>query len=285
MTGRFLGITVLADYVLSEGIEAVLTNLKRVRAAAVATNPTVTAPAEENSGSFQPPTDAGSSPRVFDRPLFGKTALWIRGGPSYGPDPKFYEDSPYAPRKANDLTQTLGPIIGEFIEACGKAGIKVYFQIGAAQPSGLRDEDRPQLPNGELPQNRVADVANLASQAMRAYNRAYVRDLVAAYPGIAGFRPDWPELPCYTLGECFQGFGPQTEEWANERGFDYQKIRQAIGQLWDVIHQGQVTNDWLEAHIGWSILIKRPGRNMVGLAQTQTGSFFGFVKALAGDSH
>lgn len=249
MARRFLGITVLADYVLSEGIDAVVTNLLRVNATAVATNPTVTAPADENTGSFQPPTDAGSSPRVFDRPLFGKTSLWVRGGPSYVPNPEFYEGSPYRPRKANDLTETQGPIIAEFIEACASAGIKVYFQIGAAQPSGLRDEDRPQLPNGELPENRVADVANLASESVRAYNRAYVRDLVAAYPGIAGFRPDWPEFPCYTLGECFQGFGPQTEQWAIKRGFDYPRIRQAVGELWDTIHQGWVTSDWLKRNL------------------------------------
>ena len=245
MAGRFLGITVLGDYILSEGIEAVLANLERVGATAVATNPTVTAPADEDTGSFQPPSDAGSSPRVFDRPLFGKTSLWVRGGPSYTPNASFYQDSPYGPRRANDLTTSRGAIIGEFIKAARHRGIKVYFQIGAAQPSGLRDEDRPQLPNGELPGNRVADTANLAGAAVRAYNRAYVRDLVAAYPDITGFRPDWPEFPCYTLGECFQGFGPHTAEWANERGFDYPKIRKAVGDLYETLH-GHVTNAMLE---------------------------------------
>ncbi len=245
MAGRFLGITVLGDYILSEGIAAVLANLKRVGATAVATNPTVTAPADENTGSFQPPIDAGSSPRVFDRPLFGKTSLWVRGGPSYKPNTSFYQDSTYGPRQANDLTEQHGKVIGEFIEAARNSGIKVYFQIGAAQPSGLRDEDRPQLPDGSLPQNRVADTANLASATVRAYNRAYVRDLVAAYPGISGFRPDWPEFPCYTLGECFQGFGPHTEHWATERGFDYDGIRQAVGDLYKTLHGG-VTNAMLD---------------------------------------
>ncbi|MCA9071851.1 MAG: hypothetical protein KDA84_23145, partial [Planctomycetaceae bacterium] len=246
MAQRFLGITVLGDYILSEGTESVLNNLKRVGATAVATNPTVTAPAEEGSGSFQPPIDAGSSPRVFDRPLFGKTALWVRGGTSYPPNAEYYKDSPYPPRKANDLTEAHGAVIGEFIRSAAQEGIKVYFQVGAAQPSGLRDEDRPQLPNGEIPQNRVADIANLASQAMRAYNRAYVQDLVAAYPDISGFRPDWPEFPCYTLGECFQGFGPQTESWAKERGFDYAAIREAVGQLDKTLH-GELTNSQWES--------------------------------------
>ncbi len=245
MAGRFLGITVLGDYILSEGVEAVLANLQRVGATAVATNPTVTAPAEEGTGSFQPPIDAGSSPRVFDRPLFGKTALWVRGGPSYVPDASFYRDSPYGPRQANDLTASRGTVVGEFIKAARNRGIKVYFQIGAAQPSGLRDEDRPRLPNGELPANRVADTANFAAGAVRAYNRAYVRDLMAAYPGVTGFRPDWPEFPCYTLGECFQGFGPHAEEWAKQRGFDYAEIRRAVSELYESLHGG-VTNAMLE---------------------------------------
>jgi hypothetical protein len=119
---------------------------------------------------------------VFDRPLFGKTSLWVRGGPSYRPNPELYRNSPYAPRKANDLTDSHGHVIGEFIREARQRGIKVYFQIGAAQPSGLKDEDRPQLPNGLLPENRVADTANLASEDIRAYNRAYARDLLAAYP-------------------------------------------------------------------------------------------------------
>ncbi len=256
MVGRFLGITVLGDYVLSEGVDAVLANLIRVGATAVATNPTVTAPADAATGSFQPPSDAGSSPRVFDRPLFGKTSLWVRGGPSYVPKAKFYQDSPYAPRAANDLTASHGPMIAKFIAACRDAGIKVYFQIGAAQPAGLRDEDRPLLPNGELPQNRVADTANLASGAMRAYNRAYVQDLVAAYPGISGFRPDWPESPCYTLGECFQGFGPMTEQWAAGRGFAYPRIRQAVANLFQALQQGQAANAWLEKLLEDSFTLK-----------------------------
>ena len=75
---RFLGITVLGDFILSEGIEPILDNLLRIGATAVATNPTVTAAAAEGEGSFQPPLDAGSSPRLFDRPLFGKRSLWVR---------------------------------------------------------------------------------------------------------------------------------------------------------------------------------------------------------------
>ncbi|MDP6701099.1 MAG: hypothetical protein QGH25_15735, partial [Candidatus Latescibacteria bacterium] len=58
---RFLGITVLGDFILNEGVDGVLDNLEKCGATAVACNPTVTAPCDEGEGSFQPPSDAGSS--------------------------------------------------------------------------------------------------------------------------------------------------------------------------------------------------------------------------------
>lgn len=235
MPKRLLGITVLGDFVLSEGVDSVIANLKRIGATAVATNPTVTAAAEEGEGSFQPPVDAGSSPRVFDRPLFGKNALWVRSGVSYVPDESCYADSPYRPRQPNDLTEQHGAIIGEFLRAAKDAGMQVYLQLGAVQPSGLRDEDRPRLPNGTIPPDRMADTGSLASEAIREYNRAYVRDLLQQYPEVDGFRPDWPEYPCYTLGEVFQDFGTHVERWAGERGFDFAAMRDGVGALYETL--------------------------------------------------
>lgn len=75
MGARFLGITVLSDFVLSEGPDAVLDQLQRAGATAVACNPTVTAPGSEGNGSWQPPADAGASVRLFDRPLWGRRKL------------------------------------------------------------------------------------------------------------------------------------------------------------------------------------------------------------------
>lgn len=239
---RFLGITVLGDFILSEGVETVLENLHRAGVTAVACNPTVTAEADEATGTFQPPDDAGSSPRLFDRPLFGKHALWVQGGVSYRPRAEFYGDSPYRPRRVNELTEVHGAIIGRFIDAAVAGGLNVYFQLGAAQPSGLRDEDRPQLPNGTLPSNRMADTGSLASDAVRAYNRAYVRDLLAAYPKISGFRPDWPESPCYTLDEAFQDFSPHVRRWAESRGFDFESMQADVGRFYETLH-GRLTNE------------------------------------------
>lgn len=225
---RVLGITVLGDYIVSEGPHAVIENVLRAGATAVACNPTVTAPGNETNGTWQPPSDAGHSPRTFDRELFGQQALWLRSGVSFRPRAELYRDSPYGPRKTNDLTDELGPLIGEFVERAAQAGLDVYLQIGAMQPSGLRDEDRPRMPNGQLPAGRIADVASLASEATRAYNRSYVADLLAEYPSIKGFRIDWPEYPCYTPDEVFQDFSGHVAAWAGKRGIDFDSIKHGV---------------------------------------------------------
>ena len=234
----FLGITVLGDFILSEGADSILENMARIGATAVAVNPTVTAPGDESNGSWQPPIDAGSSPRVFDRPLWGKHALWVRSGVSYRPNEELYRGCDYSPRKPNDLTEEHGHVIGDFIDRAVDAGLKVYFQVGAVQPSGLRDKDRPRLPDGTIPQNRMADTASLASEAVRSYNRAYVQDLLEAYPRVTGFRPDWPEYPCYTLGEVFQDFSEHVAVWATDgdHDYDFDAARCAAAQLWDLLN-------------------------------------------------
>jgi len=228
---RYVGITVLGDFILSEGVAPVLDNVTAAGATAVALNPTVTAEAAEGEGSFQPPDDAGTSPRLFDRPLFGKRSLWVRSQVSYRPDADLYADGSYVPRTPGDLTEAHGPLIGEFIAAARDRGLDVFLQIPAARPSGLRDEDRPRLPDGEIPPGRMADTASLASPAVRAWNRSHVADLLRQYPDVTGFRIDWPEYPCYTWGEVFQDFGEHVQTWAGQRGFDFAAIRDDVGAL------------------------------------------------------
>ena len=84
---RFLGITVMSPYYQNEGINQVISNLlQRAGATAVATNTSVTAPAPDGVGSFQPPDDAGASVRLFDRPLWGKSAQWMQSAPGHNPN-------------------------------------------------------------------------------------------------------------------------------------------------------------------------------------------------------
>jgi len=246
-----IGITVLADYLLNEGVEPLLDNLiERCGCTAVATNPTVTAPAKEGQGSFQPPDDAGTSVRLFDRPLWGKRSLWIRGAASYHPNPALYLASPYQPRQTNELTDQHGAIVAEFVQAAKARGLAVYFQVGATQPPSCRDEDRPRLPNGRLADHPMAGIGSLASEAIRDYNRAYAADLIEHYPDIDGVRIDWPEYPCYKLDECFHDFAPAVERFATHRGIDFAALREGIGQAYQRLHGG-MTNADLERAVAY----------------------------------
>lgn len=243
---RFLGITVLADFIINEGVDGVLDNLiNRAGVTAVALNPTVTAPAADGEGSFQPPTDAGSSPRLFDRPLWGKRSLWVKSAPSYEPNAVYYSGTSYKPRKANALTAQYGDLIEQFINSALDRGLNVYFQMSATSPTGLNDDDRPRLPDGRLP-DRMADTGCLASQAIRSYNEAYVHDMLDTYPQITGFRPDWPEYPCYKLDEAFQDFNPQVKVWAEQHGIDFEAIRTEVNAFYVYLHGGLRNQDLLD---------------------------------------
>lgn len=241
-SNRFLGITVMSPYFQNEGIDGVITNLvERAGATAVATNTSVTAPGAEGEGSFQPPIDAGASVRLFDRPLWGKTSLWLRSAPGHHANLEFFNNSPYKPRPGDDLTDQSGSIIGEFIDAAKQAGLRVYIQTGAAQPPGLSEDDLPLLPTGELPKDRMANTGSLASPSIRTYNRAWVRDIFAAYPNIDGIRPDWPEYPCYKLDEAFQDFSPHVRMWTGANGFDFERMQRDVAAFYRYLH-GSLTN-------------------------------------------
>src|SRR5699024_11172988 len=102
--------------VQSEGIDPLLDNLiTRTGPTAVAFNATVSEPSSPGNGSLAPPSDGGASKRVFDRPLWGKTSLWMRSAPAWEPRLEHYRDSVYQPRPATELTRTSGPLLGEFV--------------------------------------------------------------------------------------------------------------------------------------------------------------------------
>ncbi len=240
-SNRFLGITVLSPFFQNEGVESTLDSIERTGATAVAINTSVTEPVEPGQGSFQPPDDAGASVRLFDRPLWGKQALWLRSGPGHEAHRSFFDGLAYQPREPNDLTVSQGRIIGRFIDSAKARSLKVFFQTSAAAPPDLRDVDRPRLPDGRLPVERMADTGSLASADIRAYNRAWVRDIFATYPNIDGIRPDWPEYPCYKLDEAFQDFSPLVRIWAEENGFDFGRMQLEVGRFYSYLH-GSLTN-------------------------------------------
>ena len=65
-----------------------------------------------------------------------------------------------------------------------------------------------------------------------------MRDLLDKYPQVTGFRPDWPEYPCYKLDEAFQDFGPHVRTWAARHGFDFEGIRAGVGALYNHLRSG-----------------------------------------------
>jgi len=160
---QFLGITVLTPHIQNEGIDSVLDNLvDRAHATAVAINTSVVTPSAEGEGVFQPPIDGGTSPRLLERKLWDKEALWLRSGPGHHANFDLFKELIYQPRQPNDLTESDGPIISKFIQQAKERGLKVYIQTSGQAPPGLRAEDIPRLPNGNLP-DRMAATGSLAS--------------------------------------------------------------------------------------------------------------------------
>lgn len=238
MVQRFVGITVMPEFIQTETVEGLLDNIqRRTGATAVATSPYVMEPAPEGEGGREPPIDAGAgSVRLLDRPLWGKRELSVRTAPSFAPDKARYIGLRYQPSEPNALTKAQGPLVGQFVEAARKRGLKVYFQVQSAIPPGYRvqfggptEGDAPRLPDGEIPKRRVDKNGSLASPHILDYGAALLADLAAAYPGVDGFRIDWPEYPPYTLDDWFLDFSTHAKTAAGDLGIDGEALqRQAL---------------------------------------------------------
>lgn len=243
---RFAGITVMPEYIQHEGIRGVLDSLARAGATAAATSPYVLEPADEKTGSREPPIDAGAGKvRLLDRPLWGRRELFVRTAPSFTPDTRLYKGLRYQPAAADGLTRRQGPLVGEFVRAARSRGLKVYLQIQAAIPPGYRvqfggpaEDDRPRLPDGRIPPRRVANNGSLASPHIRDYTAALIRDLCRAYPEIDGIRVDWPEYPPYFLDDAFLDFGPHAGRAAARLGLPFERMRAGAARLYRVLHGG-----------------------------------------------
>ena len=245
-SGKELGITVLPEFFQSEGIDAVLRNLRRAGATAVATSPYVMAPATDGTGSREPPIDAGAGGvRLLDRPLFGRRELFVRTAPSYAPDRALYAGLRYQPAEPDALTRTEGATVARAIQAAKAEGLAVHLQLQAAIPPGYRvqfggplEGDRPLLPDGSSPGVRVDNNGSLASPHILAYTQALIRDVLRAYPDIDVLRLDWPEYPPYSLDSLFFDFSPHAMAAMAGMGFDVGRVQADVGALHRLLRGG-----------------------------------------------
>lgn len=264
---KVLGMTVLPEWVQVEGVEAVLDNLQgRAGVNAIATSPYVMAPADEATGTREPPGDAGAGKvRLLDRLLWGRREIFCRTAPSYEPNQSFYEGLRYQPAEPDDLTRSEGAAVARFVSAAKARGMAVYFQVQAAIPPGYRVqfgsialEDEPLLPEGQSAQGRLDKNGSLASPHVRAYLRALLTDLAQAYPEIDGFRIDWPEYPPYTLDSLFLDFSDHAMHFASGAGYDVERMRRdtlaarahLLGRLTDADLERAAVVDWLRRNPG-----------------------------------
>lgn len=244
---EFIGVTLLPEYFQSESVNGVLDNLQsRAGITAVATSPYVMQPADSQSGFREPPIDAGAGKvRLLDRPLWGKRELWVQTAPSFRPDLRLYRGLRYQPPPPDGLTAGQGPMVEQFIQTARSRGLKVYLQVQAAIPPGYRVqfgepslEDIPRLPDGSVPKRRLSANGSLASPHIREYAHALIRDLCRQYPEIQGLRVDWPEYPPYLLDSIFFDFGEPARQEAEGMGFDFERMRNAAGELYRRLHGG-----------------------------------------------
>jgi hypothetical protein len=266
----YLGITVMPEYIQTEGIEALLDNLVgRARATAVATSPYAMAPADEATGVREPPADAEAGKvRLLDRPVWGRRELFVRTAPSFAPDRSLYRGLRYQPAEPDDLSAAEGAVIEKFIAAAKACRLEVHLQVQAAIPPGYRvqfggpvEEDLACLPGARVDKN-----GSLASPHVLAYGRAMIRDLVRAYPAIDALRVDWPEYPPYSFASLFTDFSGHAEAAARKLGFDFEPMRQDALALFRAL-SGQLKDQdlegWLEPDGGRYMLLRllseRPG--------------------------
>ena len=262
-TNRLLGVTVQPMYFQSEGVEVVLDTLAAAGVNAIAISPSVykqidELPSDDAAGLSEelprrePPVDGGAgSVRVVERLLWGKEEVLINPSPSVAPNMEFYEGLKYQPSQATEFTESTGGLIQQIIDDAHARGMKVYFQLSAVQVPSQFDEDMQRLPNGEYPRQRMVHTVSLASDDVRAYICARVKDLMTSYPVIDGLRHDWPEHPPYRLGDAFLDFSENARRIAASPslslggGFDFESMRLAADALYNRLQH--LTNDDLSA--------------------------------------
>jgi len=223
-----LGITVMPEWFQYEGIDAVLDRLQSVGATALVTSPYVLEAAPDGEGGREPPPDGEAGKvRPLDRPLLGRTELWVRTAPAFAHERVRYAGLRYQPSPPTALTARFDGLLDRVVEAARARGLEVYLQVMCASPPGYRvqfsgavAEDQCLGPDLAPHDARVDKNASLASTDVVAYIAALSSELATRFPGVNGIRLDWPEYPPYDLASALFDFNPAVRALMREAGHD-----------------------------------------------------------------
>ncbi len=211
-----------------EGIDPVLDRLQEAGATALVTSPYVLEVAPDGEGGREPPPDGEAGKvRPLDRPLDGRTELWVRTAPSLVHDPARYAGQRYQPSPASPLTFRHADLLDRMMAAARARGLEVYLQVMAASPPGYRvqfsgavDADQCLGPAFARHDARVDRNASLASPDVVRYVATLAAELAARYPAATGIRLDWPEYPPYDLQSALFDFNPAAQALMAQAGHD-----------------------------------------------------------------
>jgi hypothetical protein len=234
--GQALGVTVMPEWFQYEGVEPVLDRIAALGADAIVTSPYVMEPCTDGEGGREPPPDGeAGSVRPLDRDLWGRRVLWVRTAPAFAHDFARYRGLRYQPSPATDLTRRHADLLDRVSEACARRGLALYLQVMAASPPGYRvqfsgaiAEDQCLGPDGRTHPARVDRNASLASPHVVDYVATLLRELAERYPGVTGFRLDWPEYPPYDFASALFDFNPQARAAMREAGHDPAEVARGV---------------------------------------------------------
>ena len=223
-----LGVTVMPEWFQCEGIDAVLDRVQALGASAIVTSPYLLERVPQGEGAREPPPDGEAGKvRPLDRSLFGATELYVRTAPAFVHDRSRYQGLRYQPAPPTALTHAHPDLLDRMLESAARRGIAVYMQVMAASPPGYRvqfsgatDDDQCLGPDGAQHSARVDKNASLASPHVVAYIATLVAEIGARYPGVTGFRLDWPEYPPYDLSSALFDFNPSAQALMRAAGAD-----------------------------------------------------------------
>jgi len=223
-----LGITVMPEWFQCEGVDSVLDRLQAAGANALVTSPYLLEIAPAGEGAREPPPDGDAGGvRHLDRALWGARETWVRTAPSLVHDLKRYQGLRYQPTAPGALTRAHPRLIDDVVSAAERRGIAVHLQVMAASPPGYRvqfsgaaAQDQCLGPDGQPHPHRVDRNASLACSHVRDYGATLLVELAERYPGVRGFRVDWPEYPPYDLRSALFDFSPHAHPALRAQGVE-----------------------------------------------------------------